>query len=122
MNKKSGFSMIELVIVIAVIAVLAGILIPVFANIVDDASKTEAVQNARNACIAHLEEDVQDGGDLPNMIYVQDEDRVVIIERGSAKDHIYSSREEALKALCDNPENYKLIPTDDAKLFIVAAK
>lgn len=123
MNKKSGFSIIELVIVIAVIAVLAAILVPVFVNIVDDAARTEAVQNARNACIAHLEEDVQDGSDLPDMIYIQQEDRVVIIDNGSVdKDHVYSSKDAALIALCDNPSNYKLVATEDAKLFIVVKK
>lgn len=47
LNKK-GFTIVELVIVIAVIAILAGVLIPTFATVVDKANKSSAEQQARN--------------------------------------------------------------------------
>ena len=47
LNKK-GFTIVELVIVIAVIAILAGVLIPTFATVVDKANKSPAEQQARN--------------------------------------------------------------------------
>ena len=47
MNKK-GFTIVELVIVIAVIAILAGVMIPTFGGVIDDAKKTTAQQEAAN--------------------------------------------------------------------------
>ena len=47
MNKK-GFTIVELVIVIAVIAILAGVLIPTFSGIVTRAQDSAVIQEARN--------------------------------------------------------------------------
>ena len=48
-NNKKGFTIVELVIVIAVIAILAGVLIPTFAGIVKNAKESKALQEAQNA-------------------------------------------------------------------------
>ena len=48
MNKK-GFTIVELVIVIAVIAILAGVMIPTFSGVVNTAKQNKALQLARNA-------------------------------------------------------------------------
>ena len=45
-NNKKGFTIVELVIVIAVIAILAGVLIPTFSGIVEKANKSAALQKA----------------------------------------------------------------------------
>ena len=47
-NKK-GFTIVELVIVIAVIAILAAVLIPTFATVTERANKSKAMQQARIA-------------------------------------------------------------------------
>ncbi|MBO7401128.1 MAG: prepilin-type N-terminal cleavage/methylation domain-containing protein, partial [Clostridia bacterium] len=47
-TNKKGFTLVELVIVIAVIAILAAVLIPVFSNLIKDAKDSAALQNARN--------------------------------------------------------------------------
>ena len=56
-NKKRGFTIIELVIVIAVIAILAGVLIPTFSSVIEKANKTARLENARNALTAVFEAD-----------------------------------------------------------------
>ena len=48
MNKK-GFTIVELVIVIAVIAVLAGVMIPTFTGVIANANEKAALQTATNA-------------------------------------------------------------------------
>ena len=48
-NNKKGFTIVELVIVIAVIAILAGVLIPTFAGVISKANASNALQAAKNA-------------------------------------------------------------------------
>ena len=45
---KRGFTITELVIVIAVIAILAAVLIPTFSNVINRANESAALQEARN--------------------------------------------------------------------------
>ena len=55
-NNKKGFTIVELVIVIAVIAILAAVLIPTFANVIEKANKSAVLQGARNAYTAIMAE------------------------------------------------------------------
>ena len=48
-NTKRGFTIVELVIVIAVIAILAAILIPVFSNVIETANETGRQAEIKNA-------------------------------------------------------------------------
>ena len=57
MNKK-GFTIVELVIVIAVIAILAAVMIPTFSGIVDRAKNSAALQEVKNAYTATVAEEL----------------------------------------------------------------
>ena len=59
-SNKKGFTIVELVIVIAVIAILAAVLIPTFSNVVTNAKKSAAMQNARNAYEEYLAENADE--------------------------------------------------------------
>lgn len=48
-TKKRGFTIVELVIVIAVIGILASVLIPAFSGVVTKAKENAALESARNA-------------------------------------------------------------------------
>ncbi len=58
---KKGFTIIELVIVIAVIGILAAVLIPTFSNVIDKANATAAMENARNAYTQYMIDAAQTG-------------------------------------------------------------
>ncbi len=53
-NNKKGFTIVELVIVIAVIAILSAVLIPTFGGIVDKANESARDQEARNLLTEYM--------------------------------------------------------------------
>lgn len=65
LNKK-GFTIVELVIVIAVIAILAAVLIPTFSSVIANANKSSALQESKTALtnVTMSEQLRTDGGDL----------------------------------------------------------
>ena len=76
-NGKSGGDCwwIELVIVIAVIAILAGVLIPTFGNVIEKANASAAYQEAKNAWTQYL----------TNVDYstgTAEEDLVIVVSEG----------------------------------------
>ena len=83
LNKK-GFTIVELVIVIAVIAILAAVLIPTFNSVISRANESAAMQEAKAALqiiTAH------EGGDMSNGKYyfvVYDKECVTYAEADGA--------------------------------------
>ena len=61
-NNKKGFTIVELVIVIAVIAILAAVLIPTFTGVTERAKENAAMQNARNAWTEYMAENADKPG------------------------------------------------------------
>ena len=49
LNNKKGFTIVELVIVIAVIGILAAVLIPTFSNVIKNAKESAAMQSVKSA-------------------------------------------------------------------------
>ena len=62
-NNKKGFTIVELVIVIAVIAILAAVLIPTFAGIVKKANESADIQAVREMNMFLAASDIADGVD-----------------------------------------------------------
>ncbi|MBE7081886.1 MAG: type II secretion system protein [Clostridiales bacterium] len=60
-TNKKGFTIIELVIVIAVIAILAAVLIPTFTSISNRAKESAALQEAKNALTIAYADAIADG-------------------------------------------------------------
>ena len=52
-NNRKGFTIVELVIVIAVIAILATVLVPTFGTVIQDAQKTALKQELKNEYTAY---------------------------------------------------------------------
>lgn len=97
-NKKKGFTIVELVIVIAVIAILAAVLIPTFSNVVTKANKSAALQEARNAMTNDLVEaeadyeNMNDNADATKQYYV------VSVKTGSSVKGYYTKSESTYTA------------------------
>ncbi|MBQ9950010.1 MAG: type II secretion system protein [Clostridia bacterium] len=86
---KKGFTLVELIIVIAVIGVLAAILIPVFSNVIDKGNAKSAFSDAKNYCTQYVDaavtEDIpvndlliyaEKGGKIYTFAYEADEGKV----------------------------------------------
>ena len=60
MKNKKGFTLVELVIVIAVIAILSAILIPTFGSIMSDAKETSAKADLKSVITTYLADKAND--------------------------------------------------------------
>ena len=73
---KKAFTITELVIVIAVIAILAAVLIPTFANVIENANQSAALQTSSNALrdyqVIALNDDNANNDDMTGVVFVSD--------------------------------------------------
>ena len=77
---KKGFTLVELVIVIAVIAILSAILIPTFGNVIKEANETAAYDSAKTAYQNFL---VENG---KNIDYADSAAYILVLENEVAND------------------------------------
>ena len=110
MNKK-GFTIVELVIVIAVIAVLAAVMIPTFSGVLGDAKDSAATSGARNAYTQYLNENADSDADLADDFIYIDGERFVAIKDGNVVD-VYTEEDDALENF--TPEDDENATTADA--------
>lgn len=84
-NNKKGFTIVELVIVIAVIAILAGVLIPTFAGVVGNAKESAALQEAKNMYSEYIATFNYSSGNEPEEKVIVTVDGItVVVEDGEA--------------------------------------
>ena len=95
-NIRKGFTIVELVIVIAVIAILAAVLIPTFSGLTDRAKKNAAMQEAKNAYTAFLTE--QETAIQNHNLIIQQGDFFFTVKDGQLSDTPYETLDGA-KAL-----------------------
>lgn len=88
-KKKKGFTIVELVIVIAIIAILAAVLIPTFASIINRANQSADIQAVRQMNMALLAESVENKPDgIEKVIKILDaagfnaEDKLIPVSKG----------------------------------------
>ncbi len=67
-RSNRGFTLVELIIVIAVIGVLAAILIPTFANVIDKSNAKSAYSDARNVVTDLITDYTEKTTDFPNLL------------------------------------------------------
>lgn len=69
---KKAFTITELVIVIAVIAILAAVLIPTFANVISNSKKSAALQTCSNALKDYSSTAIVNDTELDGVVFVSD--------------------------------------------------
>ena len=94
-NNKKGFTIVELVIVIAVIGILAAVLIPTFSNVTKSAKEKAALQDARNEYVEYCAETPAALGG--NYIVVTTNGAIAIVA-GQIKSTVYTDKAAALAA------------------------
>ena len=139
LNKK-GFTIVELVIVIAIIAILAAVLIPTFASLVKKANVSADTQLVRNLNMAVEIEKASSsakhstmhealmtaqaaGYDVDtivaksgyNIAWDSANDRFVLVDKG-AKKYIYPTSENTAENSISNPADYFLFCDDATKI------
>ena len=122
-SKKHGFTIVELVIVIAVIAILAAVLIPTFSGIIEKANHSKLKQEAKNAYTQYVI-DHAGSGTVPKYMLYKDEELYIAIENGGVLNGVYSAQNDAVKALIGDKEvsDYEVTAVADTKLYTVIPK
>lgn len=95
-NNKKGFTIVELVIVIAVIAILAAVLIPTFSSITQSAKESAAMQQAKSGLNGVL---ALTGGSMPSgtIFAVNDDD-------DTSADYLYEYKNNKLQLKASGDE------------------
>ena len=117
MNKK-GFTIVELVIVIAVIAVLAGVLIPTFSGLVEKAQDSAVIQEARNKYTEYVGmHDYSDGTSPAQNLVIEVDDQYVIVKDGQMIAEVYKNKDDPslAKESAKTEARYK---NDDPAAFV----
>ena len=98
MNKK-GFTIVELVIVIAVIAILAAVLIPTFTGIIKKGQDSATLQEANAAYKIYVaSRDYASGATAEQSLVVKVGDKYVAVMGAKMQDEIYNSANAAAVA------------------------
>lgn len=120
-KNKKGFTIIELVIVIAVIAILAAVLIPTFSTVIEKSHKSNALSRAKSAYTEIIAS--KDGGSTTDFA-----DKVATIEVQEnstwykftvSKNGISAAGKGATASATTTVSNYK-VPDDMTDVKIVA--
>jgi prepilin-type N-terminal cleavage/methylation domain-containing protein len=100
-NNRRAFTIVELVIVIAVIAVLAAVLVPAFGDVIDKAKDGKALQEAKNAYTQYMIDHAAEAVAAEYMFYDAD-GRWVALYNGTAVG-VYQSADDALGTMGLDP-------------------
>ena len=106
-NNKKGFTIVELVIVIAVIAILAAVLIPTFSGVIEKANKSARLQKARNAYTEYYAQmTAEELASEVDLVIKVDEKTFYIVDDNEFSDVEYATEDLAKAALKNGEAAY----------------
>ena len=127
---NAGFTLLELVIVLAVIAILSAILIPTFTDVISRAKETAARQNCRSVAEQYMLYRLEEGdsSDLGGYLFISG-DYAFVLENGELQETeiteeagiIYIKDGESSFS-CEEQTLPSVIATGDVKVYFVAEK
>ena len=85
-NLKKGFTIVELVIVIAVIAILSAVLIPTFGSVVANAEEAALKADAKAIYTEYVAWASENGKNVETQVYVVIEDKYYLVDNGVLAD------------------------------------
>ena len=106
-NNRKGFTTVELVIVIAVIAILATALIPTFGGLIDSANKTANEQEVRNIYRDYLAENPAENASAS--YYIEVDGKYYLVNGGE----LSTTPAEGIEDATDVPCTYKIVTADN---------
>ena len=127
---NAGFTLLELVIVLAVIAILSAILIPTFTDVISRAKETAARQNCRTVAEQYMLYRLEEGdsSDLGGYLFISG-DYAFVLENGelretevSEEDGIISIKDGESSFFCEEQSLPSVIASGDVKVYFVAEK
>ena len=127
---NAGFTLLELVIVLAVIAILSAILIPTFTDVISRAKETAARQNCRSVAQQYMLYRLEEGdsSDLGGYLFISG-GYAFVLENGelqeaevTEKDGIISIKDGESSFSCEEQSLPSVIASGDVKVYFVAEK
>lgn len=112
-SNKKGFTIVELVIVIAVIAILSGVLVTVFTNVIANSKRSAAMQEMKSEWTAYLSADATHASGQNNTyiaIYSKEEKSfyaMAIVNGVNANDYVSDEEENETDAINNLNEKLK---------------
>ena len=90
-NNRKGFTIVELVIVIAVIAILATVLVPTFGGIIEKAQNSKTIQEAKNIYTNYSLNHADDAAGFNSNVIVEVGGKYVAIVDGTVVSTVFDA-------------------------------
>ena len=100
-NKKKGFTLVELIVVLAILAILAAMLVPALTGYIDKANEKKVIATARQYYVAAqtvVSEAYANGDEITSICLISNKHSIIV--NGEGENVLYT--EEELKGMLNS--------------------